>query len=311
MAEPAEARADSGRLARLALAIAVVGVLLVIVVRFAGDRALAPAAPAEPQGDVATMISGLEKRLAVSPGDVEGWRMLGWARFQTQRYPQAAEAYARAAALAPGQAALWSALGEARVMAAGSVGADAHEAFTRALAIDPKDPRSRYFLGVEKDVAGDHAAAIDDWIALLGDAPPDAPWAASVRKLVIQVASSAKIDVAGRLPPAAQPAPAAGEAVATAAIPGPTPADMAAARQLAPSQQDAMVRGMVDRLAARLASDPRDAAGWIRLMRARMVLGDTAAASQALATAKRAFTGDKPVLGQLDEAARTLGVPKG
>jgi cytochrome c-type biogenesis protein CcmH len=307
MAEPAEATAESRWLARLALAIAVIGVALVVILRIAENRSAAPAAP---QADVATTIAGLEKRLAANPGDVEGWRMLGWADFETRRFAEAARAYARAATLAPDQAALWSALGEARVMAAGSVGADAHDAFARTLAIDPKDPRARYFLAVEKDVAGDHRAAIDDWLALLGDAPPNAPWAASVHALVVQVAGREKIDIAGRLP-ALPPAAPIGDAVATAAIPGPTAEDIAAARQLAPSQQDAMVRGMVDRLAARLASNPRDAAGWIRLMRARMVLGETAAASQALASARKAFGGDKAVLAQLDEAAQTLGVPAG
>ncbi len=307
MTETAQAGADSRRIARLALAIALLGVLIVVIVRIAGNRALAPV---KRQADVATTVAGLEKRLAADPNDGEGWRTLGWADFHLRRYPAAAQAYARATALAPDHADLWSALGEARVMAAGSVGADAHDAFARALAIDPKDPRGRYFLAVEKDVAGDHRAAVDDWIALLKDAPPGAPWAESVHALVVQVAGKEKIDIAGRLPPLPPAAPN-GEALATGAIPGPTAADLAAARQLPPSQQDAVVRGMVDRLAARLASNPKDAAGWIRLMRAKMVLGDTAAAAQALASARRAFTGDGPALAQLDEAAQTLGVPKG
>jgi len=309
MTETAQAGADSRRIARLALGIAVIGVLIVVILRLAGNREAAPPVPATPQADVATMIAGLEQRLAANPNDVEGWRMLGWSKVQTQRYAEAVRAYARAATLAPGQADLWSALGEARVLAAGSVGPDADQAFAKALAIDPKDPRARYFLAVEKDVAGDHRTAVEDWIALLKDAPAGAPWAESVRALVVQVAGREKIDIAGRLPP--PPAAPDGEAVATAAIPGPSATDMDAARQLAPSQQDAMVRSMVDRLAARLANNPRDAAGWIRLMRARMVLGETAAAAQALASGRRAFAADKPTLSQLDEAAQTLGVPGG
>lgn len=310
--------ADSRRIARLALAIAIAGVLIVLAIRVAGSREAAPAGqPVAQQPDVATMIAGLEKRLAADPNDLEDWRMLGWANFQTQRFAGAARAYARAAALAPDQADSWSALGEARVLASGGVGADAHEAFTRALAVDPKDARARYFLAVEKDVAGDHRAAVNDWIALLEDAKPGSPWAESVRTAVIQVAKREKIAIEGRLPPlpaAARPGDAAapaGETVAAAAIPGPSAAEMAAAREIPPSQQDAMVRGMVDRLAARLAGNPRDAPGWIRLMRARMVLGEAAAATRALASAKRAFADDKAVLAQLDQAARALGVPRG
>ncbi len=201
MTERCEPRADSRRIARLALAIAVIGVLIVAIIRSVGSRDPAPAGQPAPQADVATMIAGLEQRLAANPNDVEGWRMLGWSKFKTQHYPEAARAYGRAVTLAPGQADLWSALGEARVLAAGSVAPDAHDAFARALAIDPKDPRARYFLAVEKDVAGDHRAAVDAWIALLKDAPAGAPWADSVRALVIQVAGREKIDIAGRLPP--------------------------------------------------------------------------------------------------------------
>lgn len=307
MTRSGEATDGSRRIARLALAIAVIGIAVVVLIRLSGGRGPAPAPAAAAPADVATMISRLEQRLAANPGDVEGWRMLGWSEFETQKYPEAVSAYAHAVQLAPGRADLWSALGEARVLAADAVGPEAHAAFARALAIDPRDPRSRYFLAVEKDVAGDHRGAVDDWIALLKDAPPEAPWAASVRELIARVASREKIDIAGRLPPAA--AAGGGAAIAGAAIPGPSAADMAAASQIPPSQQDEMVRSMVARLAARLASNPKDVAGWIRLMRARMVLGDSAGAGSALAAARRAFAGDAAVLAELDAAARTLAVP--
>jgi hypothetical protein len=44
-------------------------------------------------------------------------------------------------------------------------------------------------------------------------------------------------------------------------------------------------------------------------MRARMVMGDNAGATQALRDAKRAFAGDAGEHARLGEAARTLGVP--
>jgi cytochrome c-type biogenesis protein CcmH len=45
---------------------------------------------------------------------------------------------------------------------------------------------------------------------------------------------------------------------------------------------------MVDGLAARLAQNPGDVEGWLRLARARMVLGDQAAAAEALGRALEA-----------------------
>src|SRR5882757_1289012 len=51
-------------------------------------------------------------------------------------------------------------------------------------------------------------------------------------------------------------------------------------------------RAMVDMLAARLKADPNDALGWVRLMRAYTVLGETQKAKQALADARKAFAGN-------------------
>jgi cytochrome c-type biogenesis protein CcmH len=68
---------------------------------------------------------------------------------------------------------------------------------------------------------------------------------------------------------------------------------------------------MVSRLADRLKNNPKDADGWIRLMRARMVLGETAAATAALRVGRAAFAGDPMTQGRLDRAAAELGVPRG
>ena len=287
-------------------AAAVVAIGSIAAHQLSTDTALPPA-PTQPHADPRAMIDGLEARMRETPGDVAGWKSLGQAYFLAGRYRDAAGAYARGVRLAPGDGELWSALGEAQTLAVNSVDATAHDSFARALAIDGKDARARYFLAVEKDVKGDHKGAIDDWIALLRDAPPGAPYAASVHQLVEMVAKREKIDVAGRLPAVAPPAPGGGE-VAAAGIPGPTPEQMQAASAMTPSQQDAMARGMVDTLAARLAQNPKDAEGWIRLMRARKVLGDDAAASKALADGRRVFARDPATLARFADAARTLGI---
>jgi cytochrome c-type biogenesis protein CcmH len=61
---------------------------------------------------------------------------------------------------------------------------------------------------------------------------------------------------------------------------------------------------MVDGLAARLAADPNDAAGWVRLIRAYGVLGETAKRDEALRRASARF-GDQPeIVAALKAAAR-------
>src|SRR3546814_16145125 len=67
--------------------------------------------------------------------------------------------------------------------------AAASEAFDKAIALDAKDPRARYFLAVRKDIGGDHQGAIDDWFALLSDTPRGAPWEADLRRTIEQVRS--------------------------------------------------------------------------------------------------------------------------
>lgn len=309
--------------ARLVLGAAGLIALAAVCVAMFRDRGATPSpansqAAQAPAGNVEDLIRRLEKRMQGNASDADGWRMLGWAYFATGHYAESANAYSKATAIDPKKAEYWSALGEATVLAEkdARVSPTAEQAFRRAILIDVKDIRARYFLAVKRDMDGDHRGAVDDWIALLKEAPTGAPWAADVRQLVTKVAGDNRIDIAGRLPPGdAQAAPmpnlSAGPSLAVDAanadVPGPTREQMQAAAALPPSQQDAMVQGMVNGLAARLASNPKDPDGWIRLIRARMVLSDTAAARQALAAAKAANPGSAA---RLDEAAKALGLPE-
>ncbi|WP_066558385.1 tetratricopeptide repeat protein [Croceicoccus bisphenolivorans] len=282
-----------------------------------GDSGM-PAESAAEQGQpsVSEVIARLEKRLADSPDDAEGWRMLGWAYFQTGRHAEAATAFRRATSLDPDNAVYWSMLGEALVLASRDgegLPADAEAAFDKALALDPGDPRARYFRAVAMDLDGRHGEAIEAWFALLADTPADAPWANDVRQVIADVGKANGIDVADRLAKA-EFAPATGgfqtdgAATATAGIPGPTQEDMQAAQSMSPSEQQDMIRGMVDRLAAKLKEDPLNPDGWIMLMRSRVQLGDMAGAREARDEALRLFRNEGTTSRRLREAAAALGL---
>lgn len=290
----------------------------------AADPAAAPAGAGAPGADAAGasdidgLISGLEQKMAANPDDPEGWRMLGWSYFQTGRFGESANAYRRAVAIAPQGPGYQSAFGEALVQAAqGSVTPEAAAAFEAAKTLDPADARARYFLAVLKDQRGDRAGALADWIALLNEAPADAPWAPDLRGFVERIAKEDGIDLTGRLKPAPAAAlpgmPAAGTAPPPVAAParGPSQDEVKAAMAMPEGDRQAMVRGMVDGLAARLQSSPRDADGWVRLMRARMVLGEPAAATAALKQGVAAFADSPAEQRKLREAAASLGVPAG
>ncbi len=229
--------------------------------------------------------------------------MVGWAYAEAGDAQASAGAYRRATEIEPENPENWSSLGEALQVASTSVVPEAASAFEKALKLDPTDPRARYFLAVQKDLRGEHKAAIDEWLALLRDTPPGAPWRPDLQRTISQSAAKYKIEV-----PDLTAGPTAPAAIA--AIPGPTPQQLAAAASIPPSQQDGMARAMVDRLAARLASSPRDADGWIRLMRSRLVLKDLPGAKEALNSALGAFGDDPATQRQLRSAAAQLGVPE-
>ena len=281
------------------------------VLRDRPEKVAAPAVPfAAPQAsDPEAVIRGLQDRVGANPGDAEGWQMLGWAYFESGRHADAARAYRRAVKLAPGNATFWSSLGEAVVMASehDPMPREAAEAFDKAIKLDPGEPRARYFLAVRKDLAKDHEGAIRDWLALLADTPPGAPWEADLRRTIEQVGKINGIDVTQRLAavkPVA-PHPAMGS-VATAAIPGPSREQMQAASQLPKGQQDAMIEGMVAGLESKLKAAPGNVDGWIMLMRSRMTLGETAKAQAAFEAARKA---NPRQAGRLRDEARLLGVP--
>ena len=235
------------RFSRFALALAVLLAATAIGVRnWPVAKPVANEATA-PTADARAAIAELEARLKASPNDGD----------------------------------LWSSLGEALVMAGPGTTfpPGARVAFDKAIALNAKDPRARYFLAMAKDMGGDHKGAIDDWIALLRDSPAGAPWENDVRRTVEAVAAKEKIDVAARLA-ALRPA---------SRVP----------------DQTAMIAAMVDGLAAKLAADPVNVEGWIMLMRSYATLGRVADARAALARAKAA---NPASASRLDAAARELGL---
>ena len=133
---------------------------------------------------------------------------------------------------------------------------EAERLFRRALELQPGNPQARYYLATLRDMRGDHRGAVDDLIALLREAPAGrALGAAGARGGGDDRATE---QYRHREPPAAAP-PARRNPAATRGHSRPDPQQMEQARNIPPSQQQQMAQGMVDRLAARLRQNPRDA----------------------------------------------------
>ena len=65
-----------------------------------------------------------------------------------------------------------------------------------------------------------------------------------------------------------------------------------------------MIQGMVDGLAGKLATNPDNPEGWVRLVRAYAVLGDVKKRDDAYASARARYAARPQIVQQLDEAAR-------
>jgi cytochrome c-type biogenesis protein CcmH len=233
--------------------------------RLAAWRAGDPAALSPPQ-----MAAVLRMIATERPGDPEPLRNLALAELASDNPGGAVDALRKALAISPGRADLWSMLGEVFVMqAGGEVNADAWAAFGEALRIDPRSANARYFTARADIQAGRVAEGLSGWKTLLGELPAGDPRAQALG------AEIASVESAGGLKPVEPQGPA-----------GVEPA----------------IRGMVDGLAARLAADPDDAEGWVRLVRAYAVLGEAEKRDAALARARALYQARPDVLEALEGA---------
>lgn len=224
--------------------------------------------------ETTALVQQLAERMRAHPDDPRGWRLLGRSYLALGRYVEAGDAFSKVLALDPVDLTARVDLAEALTLAAdGIVTPAARAGFEAVLKEAPQTPRPRYYLGLAAWQAGRPQEAYDRWLALARDAPPDAPWLPLLRARLARTAKELGIDLTADLRP--RPAQQG------AGTPGPSPTDLEAAANLSPAERQAFVRSMVERLAARLEQTPEDFEGWMRLGRARRVLGDAAAAAEA------------------------------
>ncbi|NQW11991.1 MAG: c-type cytochrome biogenesis protein CcmI [Alphaproteobacteria bacterium] len=261
----------------------------------------AMAQEAERRRGLVEMTRRLEVRLATESDDVEGWMLLGRTLLTLGDTERSANAFRSAVVASNGDGRTYAELGEALVRSnQGVVVPEAIDAFERALAAMPGEPRSRYYLGLAAFQRGQLEAALRRWIALEFDTPPSAPWHGLLVTRIEAAAEQAGLD-AGALRAEigathrARPAP-----------PGPTAEDMAAARDMTAEQRVEMIRGMVDSLAARLEENPDDVDGWRRLARSWLVLDERKAA---LAAYEKALERAPDEIDLLLDYARALHPP--
>jgi cytochrome c-type biogenesis protein CcmH len=253
--------------------------------------------PAAPPADPAFLDLMAELRAAVAarPGDATGLELLarneaGLGNFEAAMAAQAALLALKGTATADDHAAH----AELMILAAGGyVSPEAEAELTRALQIDPANGTASYYAGLMFLQTGRPDRTFALWAPLLERSAPGEPWVEPLRAQLLAVAAEAGA-INYRLPPVAAP--------------GPTAADVAAAAELTSEEREAMVRGMVEGLSARLADEGGPAADWARLIGALGVLGETDRARATYAEAQARFAGRSADLAALLAAAEAAGV---
>jgi cytochrome c-type biogenesis protein CcmH len=232
------------------------------------------------------LFARVEAHLAQHPDDGRGWEVIAPVYMRLGRHGDAVKARANALRLLGPTAERLADFGEALVAAEnGIVTAEAKAAFDQAIGLDATDVTARFYQGLaaEQDGSRDDAARI--WRALLADAPEGAEWGSAVRQALARLES----------PAGAETPPPGGKRADQSIEPAPG--------------QDQMIRGMVERLAARLKQDGSDVDGWVRLVRSYKVLGDAERMNAAIADARRALANDPAAIERLGDGVKSDAAP--
>ena len=237
-------------------------------------------------------LARLTAHLQTHPQDLTAWLLLGRSEVGLGRYDRAVDAYRHAVDLSGQRADIAADWGEAQVLAAGgTVTAMAQTAFETALKDPESSPKARYYLALALLQGGDANGALKAWRDLAASAPQDADWLPVVRQRIADATA------------------ALGDKNAPPANPAATPEGKAIA-EASPETQRTMINAMVERLAARLASEPDDPEGWARLGRSYMVLNQPDKAREAYARAVKLKPDDavlRQALAAADTAAKHAG----
>lgn len=240
--------------------------------------------------DINILIAKAEARLDANPRDGKGWEVLAPIYMRQMRAADAAKAWENVVTYLGPTAERYSNLGEALAAdQGGQVGDDAKDAFQKAIALDARDPRSRFYLALADAQAGKFDAAQAAFKALLKDSPADAPWIGVVNAQLERIAAA--LENKDKAPG------------------NPSAADVEAAAGLNDEDRAQMIRTMVETLDARLKDDPANFEGWQRLIRSYGVLNDRDKALDALKRGLAAFPPDSDNGKALLSLAKEMGLP--
>jgi len=296
-AAPALPAKRNNRLAQLAVILILPAVGLCLYLRTGNpDVPDAPLAArlANPGDDMNILIARAEQQLVANPEDGAGWDVLAPIYYRTGRIEEAAVAFRNALRIRGATPVRLGGYAESLIaLSGGLVTNEASDALQKLLAIEPGDPRAQFYLALALKQEGKMPEALAAFEEIVKTSPAGAPWLPLVNEHIAGLKGS---DAAGAAQQASTP-------------PGnPTSEDIAAARDMSTGDRSAMIEGMVESLAEKLKTEPKNFEGWMRIIRSYSVLGDKDKAADALKQGLAVFPADGSQGKQLLALAGELGL---
>ncbi|AXI56887.1 c-type cytochrome biogenesis protein CcmI [Sulfitobacter sp. JL08] len=254
-----------------------------------------PAGNPQPElsADYTRLIEQLRTTVAQRPDDLQGHMLLARNEAAIGNYVAAYTAQREVLRIKGDEASAsdYTDLGDMLILAAGGyVSPEAEAALARALQLDPNNGPARYYQGLMLAQTGRPDQAFRIWDNLLRAGPANAPWIEPIRLQIEQMADLAGVNYA--LP------------VAAAVASGPSAADVAAASEMSVEDRQEMIRGMVNGLSDRLATEGGPPFDWARLIAALGVLGEEERAIAVYTEALSIFDGDPEAIELIRNGAR-------
>ncbi len=252
-----------------------------------------PEAP-EPDENFLNLMDELRRVLEERPDDVRGLALLAENEARLGNFTAARVAQERLLALRGSEASAVDLLGAIDVMvfaAGGYVSPEAEELIRRLVNAAPENGAAQYYIGLTLAQNGRPDQAFPIWRRLLERGPQNAPWVPIIRQEISGLAAAAGVSYT---PPTA--------------LRGPDAEAMAAADAMSEEDRQVMIEGMVEGLAARLASEGGTAEEWAQLITALGVLGETTRAEAIVTEARSVFADSAAALDVIEGAAARAGV---
>jgi len=165
--EPAPARCGRALVAAIAVAIPAAALGVYLLVGSPGALSLQSEHQMNAQ-QLEAMVERLAARLRENPDDVEGWKLLGRSYGALGRFPEAVDAYVKAATRAPRDAQILADLADVLAMSRGQrLQGEPEKLVLRALELDPQNLKALALAGTAAFERKDFAAAVRYWQRML------------------------------------------------------------------------------------------------------------------------------------------------